>query len=205
MAAGGEGASRRKSWVIGGHTIVRRADLGAGEKYVDVIPSTWIDRWTRDAASSSILRTILQGTSVAPMIGSSGGGVSSATSDRLRKALQKAVERREIVVLLREGGQDADPAKAQTGNAAQQQSSQSRRRAAEPPPTKKEKTWVEFRLVNDEGKPVPGARFKLKITDGSVREGSLDDNGSVRVQNLDPGMCEISFLDYDQREWKRKS
>jgi hypothetical protein len=109
------------------------------------------------------------------------------------------------VVLLREGGQDADPKNAQTGTQQQSSSTQSRRRAAEPPPPKKEKTWVEFRLVNDEGKPVPGARYKLKITDGSVREGSLDDNGSVRVPSLDPGMCEISFLDYDQREWKRKS
>jgi hypothetical protein len=195
--AAGDGASRRKSWIIGGHTVILRVDLGAGEKYVDVIPTTWIDRWVRDTASSSILRTILLRTSVAPMIGSG--------SDRMRKALQKATERREIVVLLREGGQDADPKNAQTGTQQQSSSTQSRRRAAEPPPPKKEKTWVEFRLVNDEGKPVPGARYKLKITDGSVREGSLDDNGSVRVPSLDPGMCEISFLDYDQREWKRKS
>jgi len=66
------------------------------------------------------------------------------------------------------------------------------------------KTWVEFELLDQDGEPVAGAHYRLKITDGSVREGSLNELGRVRVAGIDPGTCEITFLDYDGREWKRK-
>jgi hypothetical protein len=81
------------------------------------------------------------------------------------------------------------------------------RSAAQPPLAGKrpepEKTWVEFKLVDKLQRPVAGARYQLKITDGSVREGALDENGSVRVRGIDPGDCEITFPDFDGREWKR--
>jgi hypothetical protein len=36
-----------------------------------------------------------------------------------------------------------------------------------------------------------------------MREGTTDAEGSVRVPGIDPGMCEISYPDYDAKEWKR--
>jgi hypothetical protein len=66
------------------------------------------------------------------------------------------------------------------------------------------KTWVEFQLLDQDGEPVAGARYRLKITDGSVREGSLNELGRVRVNGIDPGTCQISFPQYDGREWKRR-
>jgi hypothetical protein len=71
-----------------------------------------------------------------------------------------------------------------------------------PPPRAQAKTWVEFRLVREwDGTPVADASYRLKLPDGSSRTGRLDQTGSVRVTDIDPGMCEISFLDHDQSEW----
>jgi hypothetical protein len=65
-----------------------------------------------------------------------------------------------------------------------------------------EKTWVDIQLLDPDGNPVPGAKYKLKITDGSVRDGSLDDDGRVRVSGIDPGSCTVWFPEYDAKEWR---
>lgn len=70
------------------------------------------------------------------------------------------------------------------------------------PPPKKEKTWIEVRLVDSSGKPVAGAAYKLKLTDGRVEEGSLDGNGAVRVEDIDPGICQITFPELDAGDWE---
>jgi len=71
--------------------------------------------------------------------------------------------------------------------------------------TNPEKTWVDVQLLDEDGEPIPGERYILKITDGSVREGSLDASGRVRVNGIDPGTCTVTFPDLDTKEWKRKS
>lgn len=76
-----------------------------------------------------------------------------------------------------------------------------------PPPSDPtpEKTWVDVQLVNEDGEPMAGERYILKITDGSVREGTLDASGRVRVNGIDPGTCTVIFPDLHASEWKRKS
>jgi hypothetical protein len=64
------------------------------------------------------------------------------------------------------------------------------------------KTWIEIVLIDDKGKPVPGEKYRLRITDGSMREGNLDSEGSVRVNGIDPGSCEVSFPNLDGKEWR---
>ncbi len=68
---------------------------------------------------------------------------------------------------------------------------------------KSEKTWIEIQLVDSNDDPVPGERYQLKITDGSMREGKLDEAGKVRVTNIDPGNCEVCFPDIDATEWQK--
>jgi hypothetical protein len=68
-----------------------------------------------------------------------------------------------------------------------------------------EKTWIEIQLVDEEGNPVAGERYILKITDGSIREGTLDASGKVSVRGIDPGTCTVRFPDLDAREYKRKN
>jgi hypothetical protein len=65
------------------------------------------------------------------------------------------------------------------------------------------KTWVGIELVDDTGKPVPNQRYRVTVPGGAVHEGTLDDKGSAKITDLDPGNCDISFLDIHEREWKR--
>jgi hypothetical protein len=68
-------------------------------------------------------------------------------------------------------------------------------------PCPKEKTWIEFRMVDEDGKPVEGVKYRVKLPDGSLKEGSLDGEGKARFEDIDPGSAEISFLEVDGGEW----
>lgn len=86
----------------------------------------------------------------------------------------------------------------------EQQRSKARpeRRPESPPRTPTvEKTWIEFQLVDEDGEPVPNASYRVKLPDGSVRDGRLDSQGMVRFENIDPGQCEITFTEIDANEW----
>ncbi|MFN0060246.1 MAG: carboxypeptidase-like regulatory domain-containing protein [Planctomycetota bacterium] len=76
-------------------------------------------------------------------------------------------------------------------------------RVAAPAPTSVEKTWIELRLVRkSDGAPVPGARYRLKLPAGTIRTGRLEADGTARINGIDPGTCEVTFLDFDEREWR---
>jgi hypothetical protein len=66
-----------------------------------------------------------------------------------------------------------------------------------------EKTFIEIVLENQEGEPVRDALCHLTLTDGTVRKVRLDADGRVRVPGIDPGMCEVSFPEFDAGEWKQ--
>jgi hypothetical protein len=77
---------------------------------------------------------------------------------------------------------------------------------AEQPPQattgQKEKTWVEFALIDAAGKPVPNARYKAQLPgEGAPRTGILDANGRVAFHKIDPGTCTVCFPDYDKEAW----
>ena len=65
-------------------------------------------------------------------------------------------------------------------------------------PKIREKTWVEFFLVDMEGKPVPGVRYRVKLPDGTTKEGALNAYGQANFYEIDPGTCKISFPDLDK-------
>ena len=66
------------------------------------------------------------------------------------------------------------------------------------------KTWVTIRLVDDDTppRPVAGARYRIRLPDGSLREGQLDEHGTAHYGGIDAGVCEVSFPDYDARDWR---
>lgn len=67
-----------------------------------------------------------------------------------------------------------------------------------------EVTWIEVRLVDMEGDPVPGERYRITMPDGDQREGKLDYRGRARVDNIDtPGECNVTFPDLDADAWER--
>jgi hypothetical protein len=69
------------------------------------------------------------------------------------------------------------------------------------PEQKQEKSWVEIMLVDLEGNPVPGVRYRITTPDGEVREGSLNEHGQAGYYQIDPGNCKITFPDLDKEAW----
>ncbi|MFT3766501.1 MAG: hypothetical protein QM820_13460 [Minicystis sp.] len=58
-----------------------------------------------------------------------------------------------------------------------------------------ELSWITIELVGEDGKPIPGERYRISLPDGSLREGRLDDKGLARVRGIEPGSCEVTFPD----------
>ena len=75
-----------------------------------------------------------------------------------------------------------------------------------PPPVVKQcpnsKTWIEVRLLDMEGNPVPGKKCRIKTSTGQVKESALDKDGKMRFDGIDPGSCTISFPELDMEAWE---
>ncbi|HWL89226.1 MAG TPA: hypothetical protein VNO21_25660 [Polyangiaceae bacterium] len=67
-----------------------------------------------------------------------------------------------------------------------------------PPPGPME-TFIAFRLKDQNGNPVPRARYRVTLPDGDVREGKLTIDGRARISGVSrDGACVIEFVDFDQ-------
>ncbi len=66
-----------------------------------------------------------------------------------------------------------------------------------------ERTWIEIELIDEVTRePIPNERYRLKLPDGSIREGRLDANGRARVDGIVPGTAQVCFPDIDANEWR---
>lgn len=59
------------------------------------------------------------------------------------------------------------------------------------------KTWIELELTDMDGNAMRGERYWIKLPDGTVREGLLDEHGRAYFGDLDPGTAEIRWPDRD--------
>ena len=66
-----------------------------------------------------------------------------------------------------------------------------------------DKTWIEIELVDEDDKPMPGEKYRVETPDGSVAEGTLNEQGVARIEGIDPGDCKITFPNLDQEAWER--
>jgi hypothetical protein len=64
-------------------------------------------------------------------------------------------------------------------------------------------TWIEFRLLDPSDRPVPGEEYRVRLADGALMEGSLNEEGRVRFEGILAGQCQICFPAIDGGEWKR--
>ena len=71
-----------------------------------------------------------------------------------------------------------------------------------PPPPVKGKTWVKIKIVDPDKKPVPDVPYKMKVPDGSPRQGKVDKDGEANVEGIDPGQCELTLPDLDGGDWQ---
>jgi len=62
--------------------------------------------------------------------------------------------------------------------------------------------YIEIKLLDDDGNPVAGEPYKITLPDGTtVADGTLDDKGYARVDNIDPGTCQVTFPNLDKDAW----
>jgi hypothetical protein len=75
--------------------------------------------------------------------------------------------------------------------------------AVQPCPLKNpKKTWIAIQLVGEDDKPIPGIAYRILLPDGETSEGVLDDQGSARVDGIDPGTAMVTFPDLDKDAWE---
>jgi hypothetical protein len=68
----------------------------------------------------------------------------------------------------------------------------------------KKKSWIEIKLVDVDGEPVPGEPYAVTLPDNTVAEGTLDQNGFARVEGFEPGSCKVTFPKRDKACWVAK-
>ncbi len=65
----------------------------------------------------------------------------------------------------------------------------------------KKKSWLKLKLVDEEGKPVPGERYEVITSDGKKRSGTLNNKGEAEVKGIEPGNCDVTFPNLDKDAW----
>ncbi|HEY8041319.1 MAG TPA: hypothetical protein VIF15_16040 [Polyangiaceae bacterium] len=60
--------------------------------------------------------------------------------------------------------------------------------------------WIEIALLEDDGTPVAGARYRVEVEGGETREGLLDARGFARCDGLAAETVKVSFPDYDRQD-----
>jgi hypothetical protein len=64
-------------------------------------------------------------------------------------------------------------------------------------------TWIEIRLMDTENRPIAGDKYRIRLPDSSIVEGTLDEDGKARLEGIVPGQCEVCFPNIDGKEWRR--
>jgi hypothetical protein len=54
-------------------------------------------------------------------------------------------------------------------------------------------TWVAIKLVDEDNKPIPRAKYIIYFPDGEMREDFLDDDGYAFFDGIPPGDCTVGF------------
>lgn len=65
------------------------------------------------------------------------------------------------------------------------------------------KTWIGIELYDEEtGASVANERYRIVLPDGSTQEGNLDENGRAELDEIDFGVCKVTFPDIHAKEWQ---
>jgi type VI secretion system secreted protein VgrG len=67
-----------------------------------------------------------------------------------------------------------------------------------------EKTWIRVRIVDADGRtPVPGTAYQIRLPNGAIKRGRVDESGEVTFHGIDPGECELTLPELDGDAWER--
>ncbi len=59
----------------------------------------------------------------------------------------------------------------------------------------------EFKVVDEQGKPLAGQKYRLELPDEQVVEGVVGEDGVVKLEGVEKGSGKISFPDLDAKSW----
>jgi hypothetical protein len=175
------------SWLVV-PSIEAEAVKGGGHRVPDVFVTSALDRWL----TGSTARTLYA------MFEALGGGAPLGLSglergryeQRLKERLSDAFARGELVAL-----------EVERPVLVPRPWPEPPRPSAEEA-TAEEVTWLAIELKDEQGKPVPHARYVVTLPDGGTREGTLNKNGYARVDGVNPGQCQVSFPELDGQSWR---
>jgi hypothetical protein len=60
-----------------------------------------------------------------------------------------------------------------------------------------QKCWIEVQLLDNDDQPVPREPYWIKLPDGSIRQGKLNDQGSIRFDGIPCGTCTVRWPNFD--------
>lgn len=70
------------------------------------------------------------------------------------------------------------------------------------PVAEEPENYVSIRLVGEDGKGIPGERYRVVLPDSSVREGRLDGSGTATLRGRFSGTCKVTFPNLDAAAWE---
>lgn len=187
-----------RAWEIqelsGKFLIYRWRPLTAEEKVHEYVPTAQvIGHWLEDLRSRRAALEMYEFASGDALRGSLGIDPS-----RVVKQIEDAFQRRSLVCLRihRQSGSGNRKKDEEGPKAVAPPTKQAPQRAGKP------RDWIAIELVDEKGKPIPNERFRIELPDGSYTEGKLDGAGQARLNDIDPGTCQVTFPDIDGKEWK---
>jgi hypothetical protein len=63
------------------------------------------------------------------------------------------------------------------------------------------RSWIAIQLVGEDNAGIPNEKYAVLLPGGTVKSGTLDDQGMARVENIPSGVCSVSFPDLDKDAW----
>ena len=67
-----------------------------------------------------------------------------------------------------------------------------------------ETSFIEIKLVDEEGNPVPGEKYEVLLPDGTIAKGTLSNIGVAKIDNFKPGDCKVSFPNLCKDAWSKQ-
>jgi hypothetical protein len=64
------------------------------------------------------------------------------------------------------------------------------------------KAWIEIVLVDMDGNPMPGVKYRITPPSGEPKEDFLNEYGQGGYFEIEPGTCKVSFPDLDKDAWE---